>query len=226
MADATNGARALKWLRRAGPRAAGAVAAARRSSRPATPFSGGVLGLPSPNPDLLLRRARRAAFAEGMLRWFRFASEPLPPSAVIPEPDLYYVVDDDPAAREALAGYLESQGARVVAFGDELSLFCAVARRPPTAILLDVVLNGVDGLRLCEGLKQHPLTRDVPVFVMSGLNRPHVRARALAAGAAAFLPKPIAPERVVALVHQRRIDTGAARGPPGQGPGAEGLAAS
>ena len=110
------------------------------------------------------------------------------------EPDLYYVVDDDAESRELLTDYLESQGAEVVAFADELALFCAVARRPPTAVLLDVVLNWVDGLRLAEGLKTHPLTRDTQVIVMSGLSRPHVRERALKSGALAFLPKPFDPE--------------------------------
>ncbi len=61
-------------------------------------------------------------------------------------------------------------------------------------MLLDVVLNWVDGLRLAEGLKTHPLTRDTQVIVMSGLSRPHVRERALKAGALAFLPKPFDPE--------------------------------
>ncbi|HEY0096130.1 MAG TPA: response regulator, partial [Archangium sp.] len=102
-----------------------------------------------------------------------------------------------PDAREALTALLESTGAKVVSFADELALFCAVARRPPTAILLDVVLHWVDGLRLCEGLKQHPLTRDTRVVVMSGMNRPHVRQRALDAGAEAFLPKPVDPERLL-----------------------------
>jgi CheY-like chemotaxis protein len=123
--------------------------------------------------------------------------EPVPTAIPALEPDLYYVVDDDPDQREAMTQLLESTGATVVSFADELALFCAVARRPPTAILLDVVLHWVDGLRLCEGLKQHPLTRQTRVVVMSGLNRPHVRQRALAAGAEAFLPKPVEPERLL-----------------------------
>jgi CheY-like chemotaxis protein len=123
--------------------------------------------------------------------------EPVPTAIPALEPDLYYVVDDDPDQREAMTQLLESTGATVVSFADELALFCAVARRPPTAILLDVVLHWVDGLRLCEGLKQHPLTRQTRVVVMSGLNRPHVRQRALDAGAEAFLPKPVEPERLL-----------------------------
>jgi CheY-like chemotaxis protein len=128
--------------------------------------------------------------------------EPLPVGVPLLEPDLYYVVDDDEDARDALRQLLESQGARVVCFSDELALYSAVARRPPTAILLDVVLQWVDGLRLCEGLKQHPLTRGTRVVVMSGLNRPHVRERALRAGAEAFLPKPLRAEHLLqVLVH-------------------------
>jgi CheY-like chemotaxis protein len=115
-------------------------------------------------------------------------------------PNLYYVVDDDLDARAALTELLEASGGQVVAFADELALFCAVARRPPTAILLDVVLDWVDGLTLCEGLKRHPLTRDTEVVVMSGLNRPHVRQRALEAGAKAFLPKPFDPDRLLELL--------------------------
>jgi CheY-like chemotaxis protein len=132
--------------------------------------------------------------------WMRTAMEPVPTAVPELEPDLYYVVDDDPDAREALTALLESTGAKVVSFADELALFCAVARRPPTAILLDVVLHWVDGLRLAEGLKQHPLTRNTRVVVMSGLNRPHVRQRALDAGAEAFLPKPVDPERLLRLL--------------------------
>jgi CheY-like chemotaxis protein len=190
--DTVAGSRAVSWLRHAGSRAARAFSKARGNAQ-TTPFAAGVLGLPSPTPEQLLRASRRAGIAEWVGSIFRNPIE-LPASTLEVEPDLYYVVDDDPESRELLTQYLESQGAEVVSFADELALFCAVARRPPTAVLLDVVLNWVDGLRLCEGLKQHPLTRDTEVIVMSGLSRPHVRERALRAGALAFLPKPFDPE--------------------------------
>jgi CheY-like chemotaxis protein len=198
--DSAAGARAVTWLRRAGRRAPQAFLAARNRGSSGGMGGGGVLGLSSPTPLALLSSARWAGFRETMASWVRTAVEPLPTTIPTLEPDLYYIVDDDPDAREAMTQLLESTGARVVAFADELALFCAVARRPPTAILLDVVLHWVDGLRLCEGLKQHPLTRDTRVVVMSGLNRPHVRQRALDAGAEAFLPKPVEPERLLRLL--------------------------
>ena len=201
--DSLDGARALKWLRRSGDRAAAAFARARKRDGLMTPFAAGVLGLPSPTPRSLLKAARGAGVAEWFGGLFRNPVE-LPSSGVRLEPDLYYVVDDDPESRELLTDYLEGQGAEVVAFADELALFCAVARRPPTAVLLDVVLNWVDGLRLAEGLKTHPLTRDTQVIVMSGLSRPHVRERALKAGALAFLPKPFDPELLWKVLGRRQ----------------------
>jgi CheY-like chemotaxis protein len=199
--DAAAGARSITWLRRAGRRAPAAFLSAKARSTGGGVSSCGVLGLAAPTPPALLSAARWAGVRETVSSWVRTSTvEPLP--AVMPsmEPDLYYIVDDDPDAREAMTQLLESTGARVVAFADELALFCAVARRPPTAILLDVVLHWVDGLRLCEGLKQHPLTRDTRVVVMSGLNRPHVRQRALDAGAEMFLPKPVDPEVLLRLL--------------------------
>ncbi|MET0401127.1 MAG: response regulator [Cystobacter sp.] len=195
--DSASGARAVTWLRRAGRRAPQAFLSARHRVAAAGTLGAGVLGLPAPSPQALLAAARWAGIRETMTSWVRTAVEPLPTTIPTLEPDLYYIVDDDPDQREAMTQLLESTGAHVVAFADELALFCAVARRPPTAILLDVVLHWVDGLRLCEGLKQHPLTRDTRVVVMSGMNRPHVRQRALDAGAEAFLPKPVEPERLL-----------------------------
>jgi len=120
-----------------------------------------------------------------------------PPERVAPvlqpprEPGLIYVVDDDADAREGLREQLSLGGAEVVTFADELELLAAVAHRPPAAVLLDVVLERVDGIRLCRKLAEHPSTRGTPVYVMSGLGGPQLRRQALEAGASEFLVKPI-----------------------------------
>jgi CheY-like chemotaxis protein/flavin-dependent dehydrogenase len=229
LADAEAGTAAVRWLRRAGARAPAAFATAARAVARREAWAGGVLGLPSPTPRALRRAAAWAAVGELVDQVVRAPVPQLPTPAAL-EPDLYYVVDDDAEYRDALRQLLESQGAEVVCFSDELALYSAVARRPPTAILLDVVLQWVDGLSLCEGLKRHPLTRATRVVVMSGLNRPHVRERALRAGAEAFVPKPFKPEALLHLLVQgelpapaeRRPGAGASRGGPGAGSGADG----
>ncbi|MBF5040847.1 response regulator [Aggregicoccus sp. 17bor-14] len=226
--DVTAGARSLAWLRRAGARAPAGFLEARRRAPTTGVYGGGILGLPSPTPHTLLTAARWAGLRELVGGWLRSSVEPAPATIPTLEPDLYYIVDDDADAREAMTQLLESTGATVVAFADELALYSAVARRPPTAILLDVVLHWVDGLRLCEGLKRHPLTRDTRVFVMSGLNRPHVRQRALEAGAEAFLVKPVDPQRLLRVVTGRETaeTLPLAAGGPLAAAGAESRAAS
>ncbi|MGA9523757.1 MAG: response regulator [Myxococcaceae bacterium] len=202
--DAGAACRAVRWLRRCGDGAAEVLRRGNEKQRRRPWLGAGVLGLSSPGAAELAARARWAAIGRLFGGVWKDAVEPLPPSIPRFEPELYYVVDDDPDLREGLTQLLESRGAEVVAFADELALFCAVARRPPAAILLDVVMSWVDGLRLCEELKRHPLTRDTRVVVMSGLNRPHIRERALRAGAHAFLPKPVDAARLL-----RALDPGA-----------------
>ncbi len=197
--DAKASVKALKWLAKSGEGAAAAMARAQAQDAQLSAGSG-VLGLSRPSPQAVLSRARWAAWGRMLGGLWRTAVEPLPPALPEVVPELYYVVDDDPAVRGSVTELLESRGAEVVSFADELALFAAVARRKPAAILLDVVLSWVDGLRLCAELKRHPLTRDVRVVMMSGLGRPYVQERALAAGAAAFLPKPVEPRRLLAAL--------------------------
>jgi len=179
----------LRWARRAGGRAPDAFAAV-ASERAAPPFASlNVLGLAPLTSSRLLSKLRRAAlrrlFSEAFVPFA--APAPAPPSA---EP-LVYVVDDDPDARNLLVDYLTGRGVTVRAFEDELALLEAAARERPKAILLDVVLRWVDGFSLCRALRGHPATARARVISMSSLSRDSARQAALAAGADAFLPKPI-----------------------------------
>ncbi|HZW89328.1 MAG TPA: response regulator, partial [Myxococcaceae bacterium] len=134
-----------------------------------------------------------------------------PPERIAPvlqpprDPGLIYVVDDDADAREGLREQLSLGGAEVITFADELELLAAVAHRPPAAVLLDVVLERVDGVRLCRKLTEHPSTRGTAVYLMSGLGAPQLRRQALDAGATEFLVKPIDRAMLARLLEQSRI---------------------
>jgi CheY-like chemotaxis protein len=209
--DARTSVKALRWLGRAREGAAGALARAQEQDLELC-AGAGVLGLSRPSPGAVVAKARWAALQRALGGLWRTAVEPLPPARPEVVPELYYVVDDDPEVRGSVTELLESRGAEVVCFADELALFAAVARRRPAAILLDVVLSWVDGLRLCAELKRHPLTRDVRVVMMSGLGRSHIRDRALAAGAESFLAKPVAPGKLLAA-----LDPGSGHDAPDSG---------
>ncbi|MGZ6077229.1 MAG: response regulator [Myxococcaceae bacterium] len=185
---------------------ADAARAFRGGQRPRPEPSEAMLaGLERPRPMQVLWRMRWEALRTLGTGPFRPAASPAPVLQPPRDPRLLYVVDDDPAAREALAEQLTLGGAEVVTFAGELELLSAVARRPPAAVLLDVVLERVDGIRLCRCLAEHPATRGTPVYVMSGLGGPGLRRQALDAGAAEFLPKPIDRAMLTRILERHRL---------------------
>jgi DNA-binding response OmpR family regulator len=64
-------------------------------------------------------------------------------------------------------------------------------------VLLDLLLPGRDGVSLCRALKADPATAGLPIVVLTGLGGQDSRARALAAGADAYLTKPFRVRRLV-----------------------------
>jgi CheY-like chemotaxis protein len=66
----------------------------------------------------------------------------------------------------------------------------------PSVVVVDAELTGGNGLSACAALKNHPLTRDTAVIVVSGRYERDHYDRAIAAGADAFLVKPFSPQRL------------------------------
>ena len=61
----------------------------------------------------------------------------------------------------------------------------------PDLILLDLLLPDLDGLTLCEILRRQPLTRRIPLVMITAVNSEVARAAASAAGARLMLNKPL-----------------------------------
>lgn len=102
---------------------------------------------------------------------------------------LILVAEKDPITAELEEYFLSQQGYEVHIVLDGRRAVETAETMKPDLIILDVILPGLSGLKVCAGLKSSALTRDIPVLVFSVLD---VRDRALAAGADAFLLKPIA----------------------------------
>ncbi|MBI1251039.1 MAG: PleD family two-component system response regulator [Alphaproteobacteria bacterium] len=76
-----------------------------------------------------------------------------------------------------------------------------VARRDkPDIVLLDVMMPGVDGFEVCRRLKAERETRDIPVILVTALDRREHRLKGLEAGAEDFLTKPIDDVQLMARV--------------------------
>lgn len=110
-----------------------------------------------------------------------------------------FVVDDDPAICESLAGLLESRGLRVRTYPSAETFLAAYDPRQPGCIVLDVRMRGMSGLEL-----QATLARDgdgPPVIILTGHGDIPMAVRAAKAGAVDFLEKPVNDEVLLQRIH-------------------------
>jgi CheY-like chemotaxis protein len=106
------------------------------------------------------------------------------------------LVDDSTEHRDLYAMMLEDFASVTTASRGEDALVMAGAE-PPDAIILDVMMPGLDGWRVCECLRANPITARIPVIMLTSLDTADMSARAREAGAAAVLMKPCPVERLM-----------------------------
>ena len=108
------------------------------------------------------------------------------------------VVDDDRAVREALERALGLEGFDVELAADGAQALAAVERREPDAIVLDVLMPGVDGLEVCRLLRK--AQSRVPILMLTVRDELGDRIEGLDAGADDYLGKPFELEELLARV--------------------------
>jgi putative two-component system response regulator len=101
------------------------------------------------------------------------------------------VVDDESAARIALATLLRREGYEVSHASDGAAALAECATFRPDLILLDIVMPGMDGFEVCRRIKATPETRLTPVVLITGLSETEDRINGINSGADDFLSKPI-----------------------------------
>ncbi len=107
------------------------------------------------------------------------------------------LADDSRSLRETAALLLAQGGYRVEAVADGWEAWELLQDRRFDLLLTDGEMPRLDGYELCGKIRRHPALRGMPVVVMTSRAPEPSRERALAAGADAFLPKPL---RRVALM--------------------------
>ena len=101
------------------------------------------------------------------------------------------VVDDERAVRESLRRALELEGYQVeLAEDGEQALERVAGIAAPDAVILDVLMPGIDGLEVCRRLRAE--ANAVPVLMLTARAEVDSRVAGLDAGADDYLPKPFA----------------------------------
>ncbi|MCW5206184.1 response regulator [Desulfobulbus sp. F5] len=110
-------------------------------------------------------------------------------------------VDDTPSYLMLLNMILQKNYAVKAAPKGEIAL--KIVRHNPAAvdlILLDIMMEGMDGFAVCQVLKADPATARIPVIFISGKEDEADREKGLALGAVDFIVKPFAADTVLATV--------------------------
>jgi putative two-component system response regulator len=110
------------------------------------------------------------------------------------------VVEDDAQNARLITRLLTSVGFDVDVVGDGASALDAVKEHAPDVVLLDWMLPRMNGLEVCQRLKADPLTRLIPVVLLTGLDAKEHRLAGINAGADDFLTKPFDFEELRARV--------------------------
>jgi CheY-like chemotaxis protein len=104
------------------------------------------------------------------------------------------VVDDEPQARMMLRLILARAGFEVLEAQDGYEALAEVERALPDAMILDIMMPGIDGFEVCERLRGDERTADLPIIMLSAKADPQSISRGLSLGANEYLTKPVTPD--------------------------------
>ena len=112
-------------------------------------------------------------------------------------PLLVLLVEDDRRLADLTREYLEGHGVAVTHVADGKRGLEEAARGRYDAVLLDLMLPGMDGLEVCRALRTRS---DVPVLVLTARGEEADRVMGLETGADDYLAKPFSPRELLARI--------------------------
>ncbi len=103
---------------------------------------------------------------------------------------LVVAVDDSQTVRKIVSITLERLGYRAMTAKEGVEALSMVAEAKPDLILLDITMPGMDGYQVCKAIKQNPLTRKIPIVMLSGKDGFFDKVKGRLAGATDYITKP------------------------------------
>lgn len=107
------------------------------------------------------------------------------------------IVDDNPDIREVLGTYAAKEGFEPITAKDGFEALDLFRKTSPAVILLDVMMPGMDGYRVCERIRSES---DVPIILITAKGEDYERVLGLDIGADDYIVKPFNANEVMARV--------------------------
>lgn len=110
------------------------------------------------------------------------------------------VVEDEEDIRELVSYNLLKEGYQVAGVASGEDALTAVESKMPDLILLDIMLPGLDGLRVCHKLKKNPKFESIPIIMLTAKGEEPDIVTGLNMGADDYVTKPFSPKVLLARV--------------------------
>lgn len=112
------------------------------------------------------------------------------------------VVDDAHADRVNMESILGDAGYTVVTAKSGKEALSKVSSDRPDLVLLDIVMDDMDGFKTCRTLSEDPATADIPIVMVTGNTQKVHKEWATQQGAKGYVTKPYTPESLLAQVSE------------------------
>lgn len=111
------------------------------------------------------------------------------------------IVEDDVDIANLVSRYLGKAGHTTEVLLSGSDVFGRVRTDPrPDAVILDLMLPGMDGLEICRSLRGNPATADIAILMLTARAEESDRVGGLELGADDYVTKPFSPKELVARV--------------------------
>ena len=110
------------------------------------------------------------------------------------------IIEDEPDILEVIQYNLEREGHKVVACRNGEQGLSRIRTDNPDLVILDLMLPGMDGVEVCRQVKADPITRAIPVIMVTAKSEESDVVLGLGIGADDYISKPFSPRELVARV--------------------------
>ena len=117
------------------------------------------------------------------------------------------IIEDDEDIRELIHFNLIKEGRQVFTARDGQEGYQKALNKRPDIILLDLMLPKMDGIKVCQLLKEHPSTASIPIIMITARGGEEDIVKGLSTGADDYITKPFGPRVLLARIKavERRI---------------------
>lgn len=110
------------------------------------------------------------------------------------------IIDDDETTHDVLGEYLVLSGYRVLNAYNGVEGLALLREQAPDLALLDVQMPEMDGFQMLEQVRRDRQFADIPILILSSLNRSNLVVRGLEMGADDFIIKPFIRAEIMARI--------------------------